>query len=77
MDDRLIAMAKQQAASQQKSLSMMVADYFRSFEQAQEQQGGACGQGADTPVTRSLHGMLKSSGVDEEDYHRHLLGKHR
>ena len=73
LDDKLIAEAKDHARRQGKSLSMMVADYFQSFSTDSTESVHLSDL---PPATRALHGLLKSSSVDEADYHRHLEQKH-
>ena len=60
--DRLVAAAKQEAASRRTSLSKRVSDYFRAFE------GGSVvgGAGALPPITNSLLGCIHGSKDDLE-----------
>jgi hypothetical protein len=72
LDEELIAEAKSYAGRVGKSVSQIVADYFRVL--AAEKRGG---EPSSAPITESLHGLLKGAGVDEEDYRRYLEKKHR
>lgn len=67
LDDALIERAKAYAAANGKSVSQVVADFFAALD---ARQGG--GKPKDVPpITRSLRGVLKDSGLDEEDdYYR-------
>ena len=71
MDSRLIHRAKQRAKRSGKSVSRLVADYLALLgaDQPDEDQDLP-------PITRSLHGVLKGSRLDEGDYRRHLERKH-
>ena len=68
LDSKLIEQAKEHAKQQGKSLSSVVADYFRVFTQNSNTQETA-------PVTRSLIGILESSQLDTGDYKKHLEEK--
>jgi len=70
LDSRLIERAKKVARSRGKSVSRMVADYFRTLESADRSEADL------PPLTRSLYGALEGSGVTEEQYRRHLEEKH-
>jgi hypothetical protein len=71
LERELIERAKKIARRRGKSVSKMVADYFRTLESV-EKQNHELG-----PLTRSLRGILRGSSVDEPDYRRHLEEKHR
>jgi hypothetical protein len=71
LDRDLIEQAKKVARRRGKSVSKMVADYFRTLDSVEK---GATELG---PVTRSLRGILQGSKVTEEQYRRHLEEKHR
>ena len=73
LDDELIDQAKSYAARSGKSVSQIVADYFRLLPAGK----GPTGQFAATPMTRSLRGVLRGASLDENDYRRHLVEKHR
>ena len=70
MDDRLIANAKEYAASVGKSLSQLVAEYFAANLSA------TAPRPSQTPRVTKLRGSLKDSGIDADDYLNHLEEKH-
>ncbi len=78
LDERLIARAKRYAARRGTSVSQMVADYFAALtaDETPARPDDDWKQHL-SPITRSLVGSLAGSGLDEEDYHRHLEEKHR
>ena len=61
--------AKMHARRRGTSLSRIVADYFALLDGGSTEQTNA-------PITRSLRGILRDSGLDESDYGRHLERKH-
>ena len=68
-DGELIARAKRHSADTGRSVSQLVADFFTLIE-AQD-------PGVEvTPRVRALRGVLAGSGLDEDDYRRHLEIKH-
>lgn len=71
LERELIERAKRIARRKGKSVSGMVADYFRTLESipTEDTEYG--------PLTRSLKGILRGSEVDEEEHRRHLEEKHR
>lgn len=71
LDQHLIETAKNEAARRGKSLSQMVADFFESLSHQPD-----VGDNDLPPITRSLHGIIKESNLDEEDYKTHLREKH-
>lgn len=73
LEDELIGQAKRYAARSGKSVSQVVADYFRLLPAGT----GQADKSAATPLTRSLRGVLRAAVLDEEDYRRHLAEKHR
>lgn len=73
LDDELIDQAKSYAARSGKSVSQVVADYFRLLPLGKDQTGKPTG----TPLTNSLRGVLRGSTLDEEDFRRYLAEKHR
>ena len=73
LDDELIDQAKDYAARSGKSVSQVVADYFRLLPHGKAQTGTPSG----TPLTESLRGLLRGVALDEEDFRRHLVEKHR
>ncbi len=72
MDEELIGQAKEYAEKRGKSVSRIVADYFRLLEQETQEEEEQL-----SPLTRSLKGSIPDSGPDEEAYRRHLEEKHR
>jgi len=72
MNDALIKRAKAYARRSGKSLSELVADYFRLLADGSDQDPAPL-----PPHVRRLKGVLRGGKVDIEDYHRHLEKKHR
>ena len=71
LEEALINQAKAYAKHRGKSVSQIVADYFAllgSGTQPVEQEVG--------PITQSLRGALRGTGVDEQDYRKHLEEKY-
>jgi len=71
IDEELIERAKSYARQSGKSLSQLVSDYLESLPESQGDQGRSV-----TPIVQSLRGALAGSGLNEEDYRRHLEEKH-
>jgi len=71
LDERLIRKAKKFSRKTGKSVSKIVADYFEKLDIPSLDETGEI-----TPKVATLKGMLKGTGVAEEDYHRHLEEKH-
>ncbi len=69
LDQELIARAKRHSADTGRSVSQLVADFFSLIE---AQDSGV----EITPRVRVLRGVLACSGLDEDDYRRHLEIKH-
>lgn len=71
LEDQLIEQAKSYAAKSGKSVSQIVADYFRllTAEKAPAPLSSA-------PLTQSLRGLLRGSKLDEKDYKKYLEEKH-
>lgn len=69
LESKLIEQAKEHAKQQGKSLSQVVADYFKVFSQDNDKQKIA-------PITCSLIGVLESSSSDKSDYKKHLEEKY-
>jgi hypothetical protein len=67
LDDQLIRRAKAIAKRRGKSVSEMVAEYFRLL-------GSRSSRGAEelSPTVQSLKGVLKEPGLDRKDYRQHL-----
>lgn len=70
LDTRLIERAKKVARRRGKSVSRMVADYFRTLETGEKRAENL------PPLTRSLYGILEGSELGEEAYREHLEKKH-
>ena len=70
MDDQLIQQAKEFANKNNKSVSRVVADYFRSLGQPQTINEQL------PPVTQSLVGILSNTHLSEDDYKQHLERKY-
>lgn len=70
LESSLIRRAKRIARRRGKSVSRMVADYFRVLSGPEKQTADL------PPVTRSLLGILRKD-VNETDHRRHLERKHR
>jgi len=70
LDHELIEDAKAEAARRGKSVSQMVADYFRSLTPVDKPIQYP-------PITQSLHGIIKEDDLSEESYKAHLKEKHR
>jgi len=69
VEDSLIEQAKNYAKQNDKSLSQIVADYFRALTENNQKLENA-------PFTHSLIGVLSASDVDEDDYIKHLEDKY-
>ncbi|HWR59556.1 MAG TPA: DUF6364 family protein, partial [Thermodesulfovibrionales bacterium] len=62
LEEELIAYAKEYASRTGKSVSQIVADYFKVLE---NRKGRPLPPSA--PITRSLRGLLRNTGLDEKD----------
>ena len=71
LEDQLIEQAKSYAAHAGKSVSQIVADYFKLLTAEKSKSVSPS-----TPVTRSLRGLLRESKLDEKDYKKYLEEKH-
>lgn len=69
VEDSLIQQAKDYAKQNDKSLSQIVADYFRALTESKKLLDNA-------PITQSLIGVLSETKVDESDYKKHLEDKY-
>jgi len=72
LEDRLIEQAKEYAAKAGKSVSQVVAEYFKLLTSEKEKPASPS-----APVTRSLRGVLRGAQLDEGDYRKYLEEKHR
>jgi hypothetical protein len=70
LDDSLIHQAKKYARTEGKSISQIVAAYFKAI-----QTGPAPKKHKVGPITSKLRGCLKGERVTEEDYKKHLEKK--
>ena len=71
MEDQLIEQAKFYAAQAGKSVSQLVADYFRLVTAE-----GCASNRHSAPLTRSLRGLLSDTAAAEKDYKKHLEDKY-
>ena len=71
LEDQLIEQAKSYAAHAGKSVSQIVADYFKLLTSEKIKASSPS-----TPITRSLRGLLRESKLDESDYKKYLEEKH-
>ncbi len=75
IDDELIERAKSYSQRTGKSVSQLVSDYIKMLPEPGRTPSA---NGALlTPIVRSLKGSYSGAKIDEEDYRRHLEGKHR
>jgi len=71
LEDQLIEQAKSYAAHAGKSVSQIVAEYFKLLTSQKAESNSPS-----APITRSLRGLLRESKLDEKDYKIYLEGKH-
>ncbi|MFN2115050.1 MAG: DUF6364 family protein [Anaerolineae bacterium] len=71
LEERLIRNAKHYSRQRGKSLSQLVADFFRLIEGEEE-----AAETEISPRVRALIGSLRGIDLTEEDYRRHLEEKH-
>jgi antitoxin component of RelBE/YafQ-DinJ toxin-antitoxin module len=71
LDDHLIEQAKSYAAQAGKSVSQVVADYFKILTSEKTRPSSPS-----APITQSLRGLLRDSKHDEKDYKKYLEGKY-
>lgn len=71
LDEDLIALAKVHAQVVGKSLSQIVADYFRLLAAEDNREEGTL-----PPVVRDLKGSLRPAELGEDEYLRHLEEKY-
>lgn len=71
LEDQLIEQAKSYAAKAGKSVSQVVADYFKMLTTEKTKPTFPS-----TPITKSLRGLLRDSKLDEKDYKKYLERKH-
>lgn len=71
LEDHLIEQAKSYAAQAGKSVSQVVADYFKILTSTKNRTSSPS-----APITQSLRGLLRESKLDEKDYKKYLEEKH-
>jgi len=71
LEDHLIEQAKSYAAQAGKSVSQIVADYFKILTAEKTRQATPS-----SPITDSLRGLLRESNLDEKDFKKYLEEKH-
>ncbi len=71
LEDHLIEQAKAYASQAGKSVSQVVADYFKLLTTPKSEA-----RAPSPPLTKSLRGLIRSSKLDEKDYRAHLEGKY-
>jgi hypothetical protein len=71
LDEDLINKVKRYTARSGKSISKLVADYFRMIDDGPHEEEKDL-----TPRVRSLRGVLGGKKVSADDYKRHLEAKH-
>ena len=71
LEEQLIEQAKAYATHSGKSISQIVADYFKLLTSIPDKPAPQ-----PLPLTKSLRGLLRESKLDEEDYKKHLEEKH-
>lgn len=72
LEEQLIEQAKSYAAHAGKSVSQIVADYFKVLTSDKKKLPPPS-----APITQSLRGLLRESRLDEKDYKKYLEEKHR
>jgi hypothetical protein len=70
LEDHLISQAKSYAEQAGKSVSQIVAEYFKLLTSEKTKLSQPS-----TPITKSLRGLLKEATLDEEDYKKYLEKK--
>jgi len=71
IDEELIERAKSHARQSGRSVSQLVSDYLELLPRPERSSPRTL-----TPIVESLRGVLAGSGLDEEDYRRHLEEKY-
>lgn len=70
LEEQLIEQAKAYAAQSGKSVSQVVADYFKLLTTEKSSPTAL-----PTPITQSLRGLLRHAKHDEDDYKKYLEEK--
>ncbi len=73
LEDQLIEQAKSYAAKAGKSVSQLVAEYFKLLTAEKKTKPTP----PSAPITQTLRGLLRESKLDEKDYKKYLEEKHR
>ena len=71
LEDQLIEQAKSYAAQAGKSVSQVVAEYFKILTSEKTKLSSPS-----APITQSLRGLLREAKLDEKDYKKYLEEKH-
>ena len=71
LEEALIRKAKRFSKKSGRSVSRIVADYFEKLDAPPPEEIDGI-----TPKVASLRGILKGTGVEENDYYSHLEEKH-
>lgn len=71
LDEKLVSLAKEEAARRDTSVSKMVAGYFRAIRALEGAKHAPL-----PPATAALLGSLRQTLVGETDYHKHLEEKY-
>ena len=71
LEEELIEQAKSYASRTGKSVSQLVADYFRLLTSGKKEPAPPS-----APITRSLRGLLRDSQLDEKEYRKYLEDKY-
>jgi hypothetical protein len=71
LESDLIGQAKKYARREGKSISQVVADYFKAIQRRATRQRPRLG-----PITSQLRGCLKGRSVKEADYKKHVERKY-
>jgi len=70
LNDKLISVAKTEAAQRGKSVSQMVGEFIDLLQNKKTSTQSL------PPVTSSIRGILKESSLTEEDYKKHVQEKY-
>jgi len=70
LDRELIERAEAFSRKTGRSVSDLIAEYLQRLPEPSREPGT-------TPIVSSLRGVLRESGLTEEDYRRHLEERHR
>lgn len=71
LDRDLIERAEAFSRKTGRSVSDLIAEYLQRLPEPSREPAAA------TPIVSSLRGVLRESGLTEEDYRRHLEERHR